>query len=515
MTPHRDQVGTGTIRRLPPSSLTFLLVLLPLISNLVIALIGGGGRVSIGIQVTVYSVSVFLLMAIALVRRRYLNELGWLFIVFANLFWFAFPAFSQLFTPGHWYGDWIDMDIPDAALTKACTLIPIFLAMNALGYFVFRANRSNTISPPRRFLIPHRHRLPLVGLMFLGGMAPYLIFGGSLAQIVQGIMLGRADKEWSTSAAHVVEVDGVMTVFWLSRAFLVTATTMAGIYLLMQRRHRFFSSGVFSGILSIGLLIIYYDQGTRSYLAMAVIPVMTLWILRRAFRESRFRPARLLALGVAFGFVLLALAQFQAAWRTDYSRAKMEQQSFSEIVNPQQHIDFFTETANAIVVRDQLLDKPLYESAIFYFSINPIPRVLWTGKPVAMTQWHFTLYRWGVDIFEKGGNALPSIVGQYYMSFNTPGVIWIGLLFGLITAVLERLFHRAADRTEYMVAVVSAFTFMFLSYRYLAPSFHYTTIMLFLIVLVYRKGSDTRRRAERNKRSVRVSGPSLTGEKIA
>jgi hypothetical protein len=506
MTPHRDQVGTGTNRRLPPSSLTFLLVLLPLISSLVVALIGGGGRVSIGIQVSVYSLSVFALIAIALIRRRYLNDLGWLFIIFANMFWFAFPAFSQLFIAGHWYGDWIDMDIPNAALTKASALIPLFLAMNAVGYFAFRGKIHATVSPPTSFLIPRRHRVPLVATLFLGGLVPYLLFGGSLVQVIQGILLGRADKAWSTSAANVVEVDGVMTIFWLSRAFLVTATSLAGIYLLMQTRKRFFSTVVFGGILSLGLLIVYYDQGTRSYLAMTVVPVMTLWILRRAFRESRFQPGRLVALGVAFGFVLLALTQFQAAWRTDYSRAKMGDQSFSEIVNPQQHIDFYTETANAIVVRDKFLTQPLYESAIYYFAINPIPRILWSGKPVAQTQWHYTMYRWGVDIFDKGGNALPSIVGQYYMNFNTAGVVWIGLLFGLITAVLERLFHRAADRTEYMVAVVSAFTFMFLSYRYLAPSFHYTTLLLFLIVIFYRGHAKKRMRTSGRGTSAKQLG---------
>lgn len=455
-------------------------------------LLGGDGRTAIAIQVSVYSLCVFALLFLVLVRRRYVNDLGWLFIITSNVFWFAFPAFSQLLIPEHWFGDWIEIEVPDAALMKAATLIPLFLAMNAVGYFLFRSKRSGTLAPPNRFLISRNHRLPFIAILFTLGLVPYLIYGGGLAETITSIMLGRADKAWATSAGNVIEADGVMTIFWLSRAFLVTATTLAGVFLLMQERLRVSRTIVFSLILILGILILYFDQGTRSYLAMAIIPIMTIWVLHQAFKKNRFQPARLIALGLALGFVLLAAGQFQAVYRAEYSRERIGTRSFSDIVNPQQQIDFFTETANAVVVRDNILEKPLYESAIFYFTINPIPRVFWPDKPVAMTQWHFTMYRWGLDIFDTGGNALPSVVGQYYMSFNTLGVIWIGFLFGLLSAVLESLFHRAASRVEYLVAVVSGFTCMFISYRYLAPGYHYSTVLLFLIILVFRKSAVSR-----------------------
>jgi oligosaccharide repeat unit polymerase len=475
--------------RLPLASFAFPLILISLSLTLLAELVGNNGRMAITIQVSVYSISVFTLLALIGIRRQYINDLGMLFIVFSHAFWFALPAFSQLLIPGHWYGDWIGMFIPDESLSKAAILIQLFLLMNAIGYFVFRGRVQPTIPPSDRSLVSGNQRIFLISLLLLIGLLPYIIYGGSFRQVVSGILLGRADKAWASSAGSLIDADGVMTIFWLTRSFLLAAVTLSGVYLLVQKRHRLIVNCFYLFVAGLGVLILYYDQGTRSYLALAVVPVTTLWILRGSFANVRFRPGRLILLGVSTGLLLLAIGQFQVAYRSEWTRDKMSAQTFGEIVNPQHHVDFFTETANAVTVLDERLTAPLYQSALFYFAVNPIPRIFWHDKPIDRTLWYFSLYRWGADISVIGGNALPSIVGQYYINFGTPGVIWIGFLFGFITAIVERVFHRAADRVEFMVAAVSAFTLMFLSFRHFAPGFHYATILLFLIVFIYNKRS--------------------------
>lgn len=475
--------------RVPPNALNYLLLLAPVLSALLLDLVGIGDRARVAIQVPVYSLCVFGLMWIVLSRKQYVADIGWIFLIAAHTVWFAAPALYQLVAPGLWFGDWMNMDVPDEALVKAGRLIALFLAASGCAYFVVKSRPRRSSGPivPTGFLIPSTHRPVLVVLLFLVGLVPYFVYGGSIFDIVQGILAGRSDKAWAAGVGSLYEVTGQMTIFWVSRAFLIAGAVLAGVYALLSRPRLPILRPMFGAIALLTLIIIYYDQGTRSYLAMAAVPIIAVYVFRKAFAGSGFRMSRIVALGVAVSIALLVVTQLQHMYRMEYSRERMTEVKLGDLVSPQQHIDFYTETANAVIVRDEYLQEPLRESALFYFVVNPIPRVFWRNKPIAMTQWHFTLYRWGVDIFDRGGNALPSVVGQYYMSFGTLGAVWIGMLFGLFIGWLERLFGRTSPYYEEVLVVASALTFIFLSFRYFAPSFHYTTVLLFGIVLFYQR----------------------------
>ena len=166
--------------RLPLASFAFPLILISLSLTLLAELVGSDGRLVITIQVAVYSISVFFLLTLIAIRRQYINDLGMIFIVSSHAFWFALPAFSQLLIPGHWYGDWIGMFIPDASLSKAANLIQIFLLMNAIGYFVFRGRMQPTIPPPDRSLVSGNQRIVLISLLLLIGLLPYILYGGDV-----------------------------------------------------------------------------------------------------------------------------------------------------------------------------------------------------------------------------------------------------------------------------------------------------------------------------------------------
>jgi len=65
------------------------------------------------------------------------------------------------------------------------------------------------------------------------------------------------------------------------------------------------------------------------------------------------------------------------------------------------------------------------------------------------------------------------------------GVVWGGLLFGLLAGWIERRSMQSDLYFEQVALAASAFTFLFLSFRFFHPGFHYSTLLMLLIVLYY------------------------------
>ena len=483
--------------RVPPMVLGPLFVALPILVCVSGLLLGVDSRLGVAVQVIAYAFAVGGLAWLLVVRRNYLEDVGWIFLVTGHVFWFATPALYQVVRPGLWFGDWIDTNVPTYALTKASLLIGLFLFGNGVGYYVFKRNRTvrSNVSP-RGFLIPATHRLPLVCFLFFMGILPYLLYGGGMIETIQEILLGRTTKSWMLFGVGQQEASGVRTLFWLSRAFLACSVVLAGCYIFfLQKQRSLGARAVYWSIFALGCSIVYFDQGTRSYLAMAVVPVLSTYVFKKALSRGQFRISRLVLAGSVVVALLLVVTPLQRLYRSDYRREQLPEMSVGEIISPKQDIDFYTETANAVVVRDEYLPGPLYESGLLYILVNPMPRTLWPGKPVSYTQWHFTLFRWGIDIFERGGNALPSVVGQYYINFGVLGVAWVGLLFGGLVGWIERRLNRSRLFYEHLALATSALTFLFLSFRFFSPGFHYSTVLLLLIVLAYGRRSRVGGRA--------------------
>jgi len=487
----------------PIPGLSGVLVFVPLFVSLLVSVLDLAPGDAIAAQVLAYGATILALVWCAVSRRRFLTDAAWLFLLAGHAIWFALSAVYQVLAPDLWFGDWIGMPVPDAALLRAGQLISVFLAANGVAYLVVKGTRRPPgFGLPEGFVVPRAHRVFVVLALFGVGLVPYVMYGGGIAEIIDGILAERGSKAWTSGVNAVLISSSQNTFFWISRAFLVTGTVMSGAYFLLDRASGPIERLVHGGVFGLTLLIVYFDQGTRSYLAMAVLPLVVLLIQRASFFRGAFRPRRLLGLAVALAVVMVVATQFQELFRTEHDRERLDEITLLDLASPQQDIDFFTETANAVVVAEDYLPEPLHESALLFFAINPVPRVLWPEKPVPVTQWHYTLYRWGIDIFEKGGNALPSVVGQYYMGFGVLGVVWIGLVFGAFAGFLGRILSRDEPRFEVVLVVLSALTFQFLSFRYFAPSFHYATVLLFVIVSGYSWHARRARSARSGNRSV-------------
>ncbi|MDH5647870.1 MAG: hypothetical protein OEZ01_17800, partial [Candidatus Heimdallarchaeota archaeon] len=152
---------------------------------------------------------------------------------------------------------------------------------------------------------------------------------------------------------------------------------------------------------------------------------------------------------------------------------------------PRQQTDFFTETAIAVDIKNNLIRRNLFESPVSFFVTNLIPRAIWPDKPKSIVMWHYSLYRRGVDIWEKGGNALPSVVGQYYLSFGTIGVIWAGILYGSIFGLIQKNIEKVAEvKSEQILLLFTLLSFLFLSFRFLSPGLHYSPLLMWMLIRV-------------------------------
>ena len=455
---------------------------LPLFVSLLAAMDTTPTRGTVRVQVLVFALSTLGSSWLWIRDRRNHWRLGWMFFLLGMLVWFALPALYQVATPGIWFGDWIGMWIPEESLSKASLLISLFFFFARVGYGLVGRN-SVPVDIGTEPLIAPSYRVRIVIGTFALGLIPYLAFGGSLANVVGGIFAGRTDKAWAVVSAVAYEGNSMMTVFWIARAFLITSGVLGGAYALMRAKAALLERTLHAVIFLIVAVIVYFDQGTRSILAMQILPIVAFYLLDRS--RGKYGTSGLILRGLALSIAILILTQVQMYFRTDRTRSTLTDLSLSQIVASRQQTDFFTEAATAVVVRDSILKEDLRESPLLFFVVNPIPRVLWPSKPLPQAMWHYSLYRWGIDIWEKGGNALPSVVGQYYITWGIPGVAWVGLFYGLAVGWLEKkLLSRGL--VEYCLLLGSAATFLFLSFRYLFPGFHYSTVALFVVLVAYR-----------------------------
>ncbi len=462
---------------------------LPLIVSLFLLAVGAESTLAVRVACLTLLGSAVALAADWFLAGDYSRHIGWVYLVGGCGIWFAFPAGYLAASQSVWFGEWIHMPVPSDALLFAAVLISIFFLGNAVAYWTLTGLLGKD-RPARRtageevsLFSPRGRRIVLL-VCFAFGFAPYVVFGGTLLDIFLGVLQGRGEKAWAVATASSYEGNPLMTMFWLSRAFLVAGGNLVGLYALSRRPQGAWARVGYGFLFALTSLVVYFDQGTRSVFIMTVLPPFVaaalMWTRRPDGEPSRIR------MGVVGGsavIALLLLTQLQMLYRLERTRSQIGQTSVLELIAPKQQTDFFTETANAVVLRRDLPRGTLDESPLLFFAVNPIPRVLWPDKPLPQTIYYYTYYRWGVNIWDKGGNAIPSVVGQYFLNGGVVGVMWIGLLYGALVALLGLLARRPP--TETVLAAMSGLTFFLVSYRYLGPGFHYSSMLLLLIVMIY------------------------------
>jgi len=427
--------------------------------------------------ICIYSIAT-LIITLLLWSAYHLTRPAILIVFGAQIYWFAWPAFATAMDRSHWFSERVNYPLNDYDVVIAAGLLWCFSLLFLSSYVFFsrpQASAHDLISPQNRngnvFSAPYQYLLVLFAL----GLLPFIVYGNSPEQILQGILGSRSvEKAWAQAAfesnpIYIIGRSSLVTFGLLCLASLFSGTLRSRFILLIGFIFAF--------------LVTFLDSGTRTWTLLILMPAL----LIRLTHKSLSRPVFIAFLVISLPAIYL-LGRIQLMARdTGFS---IERGSLLQLVSLWEQEDkaatgdndFFSETAVAASLVPGKMDY-IHEVNLVLFLTNPIPRSLWPEKPYPKTIQMYSLGRTGFDEYLIRGNSrMPSIVGQYHMNWGAGGVVFIGFIYGLLTAWIDKLWIRA-KRTYLRIFLATLIAWLFISYRGMFPGFHYPVILTGLLAL--------------------------------
>lgn len=389
------------------------------------------------------------------------------------LFWFYIPALITAFSTRQWRQSAAHVSIDNASAVEALLLVALF------HYAFVLANQwrpSPTWQASAARLLRRKPRLSVRASVLLLltatclGIGFYAVESGGLIPALRFALLSRSEiKPWSSEGNYGTEV----TPFHFAAQGLLVASSVVGLTLVLLKKISGLRRGLLLASSLFAVAFVSLDSGTRSTLLMASLPPL---IVYYAQTRSRAAPNRLLnyATIVTVLLALVAGANFQLQYRTQAELAEPVRVRVDDN-------DFFTYTAYAIETQ-RLTGEYTHDSVLLTLATGAVPRVLWEGKPDSQTVIVFSAYIRGQDVRVTGGNVIPSVVGQQYMSGGLRVVIQTALVLGLLLALGDLVFARATLPGQMLYAGLVAYVFV--SFRFLTFGFFSSVLVLLAANLV-------------------------------
>ncbi|HVF90452.1 MAG TPA: O-antigen polymerase [Blastocatellia bacterium] len=437
-----------------------------------------------------YAVFAFIAAGSVALSVHSTRRIALLVLLMGQVFWFAWPALRVVTSGTDWFGDGVNYYLKDEEVVLTAFYLTLFGLLSLITYAVttHRLTRRETAGASGKDeatdFSSRALTITALGLTALG-LLPFIFYGGSVQNIIQGVMGSRGagmDKSWAQTAFES------QPLYVIGRATLVTAGALALLQVLKLRR---FKLRLAWGLLFVfSFMITYFDSGTRSWTALILLPPALEY-----FRESlsKRKLMRWLLLGPAVLLAVFWVAQLQLNFRnTGFSTDALSSENNFQIWDN----DFFSETAVAVSLVPAQMDY-LHESTLVLYLTNPIPRAIWEEKPYPRVIEMYSLGRRGYNEYrDRGSSSMPSVVGQFYMSWGWFGVVEIALVYGLFMAWLDALWRRQGSSELTHIWAATAIVWLFLSYRGLFPGFHYPVLILGLLVLLEKRWSGRRARSK-------------------
>jgi len=398
--------------------------------------------------------------------------------------WYAFPAFIKFYSEQNSYINNLSISLDQGNAIRAVAYLSLFLFIWVLAdhyFYKVRLFRSKFSSVS---YLTNPGRLTLLGIACCTvGFIPYVVFGMGISEIISLIFQSRlAEKPW----IHTENLGNFKSPF----LFIAQSAMAAGaciLWLATQEKsfplYQKIVIGVFAFMVS---LLIFFDQGTRSVMALILLPVLLINIYE-VWKRSKMR---FVISAIVFGIVFVALLQIQLFSRISGIPAGLPYPQIQKWATLDDTTDMFSETMFSLHLIPASHEF-FRESALVQFLVSPIPRFVWPSKPVSQVVWYYTLHRWGIDIYEGGGNVFPGVVGQSYMSWGGWGPIFLGLFMGWLSSRVDDFLSRANNfhNLYYRALGVIMSVWILISYRVISPGYLYPVIIVFLII----RSSSTRR----------------------
>ncbi|GAC1538786.1 MAG: hypothetical protein NVS2B7_10050 [Herpetosiphon sp.] len=401
-------------------------------------------------------------------------------VVSGFVFWYAYPAFVSLFSIQHALGSGFPFMVEPVLILEAVHHVSTFLFSMIVASTIF-ASQTDNANDTRQ--LP-RGDYTIVGLAFLGcilGLVPYVLLGNGISEVFRGILQARsAEKTWLPTA---ILGNSTSALSYLTSSAMIGGSCLLWVATVDRRLPVLFRC-MMALAAAFFTAIIYFDQGTRSIFGLIIVPPLLI-VVMTSLRRFRLRTY---LVGVLAVTALVLLLQFQVTYRSTITRTNLRESIFENLLTLNDTIDFFKEMLFAAKL------VPAYhgyfhESVLVQFLVSPIPRFIWASKPIPELVRVYTLYRWGIDILLTGGNMLPGVVGQYYMSWGWAGPIMVGTAIGWLAAKIDGKLGRLKLPSDLyaVTAYVMLIVWIFVSYRQISPGFSYSVFFVFLIVHLGRR----------------------------
>lgn len=286
------------------------------------------------------------------------------------------------------------------------------------------------------------------------------------------------------------------TIFYELQTFLWAAVPLAICLLFMRRvplSHR-----VVAGLFIAWMFLRTLFQGARSPLMLFFVPTAAAVFWTAGPRLRRVLLVFGVPLGLIAGYFLSAVivagrneGKFDTgdAFSTDYVGVEM----FRELL---------------FVVRAQGQGMtPQYGTTYFTQLVNPIPRAIWPGKPVADAGLIMARAYGAVD--SKGEPFMtvsPGFLGEAYLNFGFLGVLIVPALAGCIVRSWDRLLPLAAMSLPALLVYAAGLPTIMASSRSFNFSNYYGLISLFFLLCVCERLMRSRKRPRRAYASLRRPG---------
>jgi len=318
----------------------------------------------------------------------------------------------------------------------------------------------------------------LVILFFILGLLPYIFFTeeGFPQVFIKSMTQMRNMTDgvhWKVGRSGNLNYNwGAYVAQWVDAGYL--GGLFAAFYAVLVARN--LSTKIVGWLIWTFWMAMALGTGTRGQVVFMGLPVIALVYFKNQLTantlgkklsfKAYWRSAPLLLL-------VLGLVQFQGKFRDvreeerDTSQVELFKVAgnhmFSEgllgyYLIPETHPFFMDRYPGEAIIR------PLPDFA-FNFITHPIPRALWTSKPVdPLSEWYNATYL-GKGEGREGTTISHGLVGSWYFKYGLAGIIEGGLLMGLLYGVAERTLKKGVGRPMVIMMSLGLLTWLFRCFR--------------------------------------------------
>jgi len=315
-------------------------------------------------------------------------------------------------------------------------------------------------------------------ILALIGISPFLLFtnkgffdavftvmtaGRSDASLIWTVgRTGNLNYSWGAYVAQILQVGGISAQFSVFYALLIARSPIL----------KAIAWGNWLFWLALG-----FGSGSRGELLFLALPAIFLIFMKyqaiaghsgRRFSVRAYLPSLLLLLAV------LAIAQVQLIYRNSGFADVDLRAAEGDLVKIQGNTMFSEGLDGFELIPDQRpffygdfpgegLVRAMPQTA-FWFLVGPIPRALWTEKPIDPA-WAWRAGGKGVADDMQGTTVSSGLVGYWYFRYGWMGVVQGGLLFGWLLVIGERAIQTSEGRPMRLLIALGFCIWLFRSFR--------------------------------------------------